>query len=145
MARKKTERPKLTSYTIQLDPSVFEMHLSFPSEYEGPASKLLLPYDLYHLTTAGTLCASSSSKAILGIPVKIVMETSEDNVCKVYFSASKTEASLHFFIQREHFFPLCDNIKDRVLKFIELAGEDIVRSSAAIGSIYFLTCLDSGS
>ena len=145
MVRKKTERPKLANYIIELDPTVFEMHLSFPSEYEGPVSKLLLPYDLYHLTTSGTLCASSSPKVILGITVKIAMETAESNFCKVYFSASKAEANLHFFIQREHFFPICDNIKDRALKFIELAGEDIIRSSAAIGSIYFLTSLNSGA
>lgn len=141
MARKKTESPCSTTYTIELDPTVFEMHISFPSEYEGSLSRHLYPHDLYHLTFAGTLCASSSAKVTMAIPVTIAMETSEDNGCKAYFSAKKADANLHFFIKREHFFQICDNIKDRTLKYIELAGDDLVRGSAAIGSISFLTSI----
>lgn len=141
MVRKKAESPRLATYTIKIDPSVFDMHISFPSEYEGSLSRHLYPHDLYHLTFAGTLCASSSAKVTMAIPVTIAMETSEDNGCKSYFSAKKADANLHFFIKREHFFPICDNIKDRTLKYIELAGDDLVRGSAAIGSISFLTSI----
>lgn len=128
MDRKKAEQLCVTTYTIELDSSVFDLHLYFSSRYDGPLYKQFTrQHDICHVTLAGTLCPSSSPKVKLDIPMSITMEASEDNTSSVGFSVRKDKGDLYCYVKKEYFFHLCDGIKDGTVKYLELSGEELSR------------------
>ncbi len=142
MAKTKAAPLQVATYVIELDSSVFDLHVYFSSRYDGPLYKQFRgQQDICHVTLAGTLCASSSSKVKLAIPVNITMEASEDTTCSVGFSVRKDKGNLYCYVKKEYFFHLCDCIKDGSIKYLELSGEEFSRGSAAIGSIDFMSSL----
>ena len=127
---------------LQLNSSVFDLHVYFFSRYDGPLYKQFRgQQDICHVSLAGTLCASSSPKVKLAIPVNITMETSEDTTCSVGFSVRKDKGNLYCYVKKEYFFHLCDCIKNGSIKYLELSGEEFSRGSATIGSIDFMSSL----
>ena len=142
MAKTKTAPLQVASYVIELDSSVFDLHVYFSSRYDGPLYKQFRgQQDICHVTLAGALCASSSPKMKLAIPVNITMEASEDTACSVGFSVRKNKGDLYCYVKKEYFFHLCDCIKDGSIKYLELSGEELSKGSAAIGSIDFMSSL----
>lgn len=139
MGRKRISPLQAISYLIELDPVAIDIYLSFPSKYDGQFSAQLMKYDVSHISLTGTLCASSSMKAKLAIPVNITIEASDDDVPLVGFSIRKDVGNLYCYIKKGYFFHVCNHIKDRTIKYIELLGDDLFRGSAAIGNISFMT------
>ena len=139
MGKKRISPLQAISYIIELDPVAIDMYLSFPSKYDGQFSTQLMKYDVSHISLAGTLCASPSMKAKLAIPVNITIEASDDDVPLVGFSIRKDVDNLYCYIKKGYFFHVCNHIKDRTIKYVELLGDDLFRGSAAIGNISFMT------
>lgn len=96
MVKTKAAPLQVATYMIELDSSVFDLHVYFSSKYDGPLYKQFRgQQDICHVTFAGTLCASSSPKVKLAIPVNITMEASEDTTCSVGFSVRKDKGNLY--------------------------------------------------
>ena len=139
MGRKKTTPLQAITYLIELAPATLDMYLSFPSRYDGQFSTQLRKYTVSHISLTGTLCTSTSRKVKPTIPVNITIEASDDEVPSVEFSIHKGTGNSYCYLRKEYFFHVCSNLKDGTIKYLELSGDELVRGSAAIGNIDFMT------
>lgn len=101
MLKIKNTQLQITTYVVELDSSVFDWHICFSSRYDGPLCKQFRgQHDICHVALTGTLCASTSPKVKLAIPVNITMEASDDDICSVGFSIHKNKGTLYCYVKK---------------------------------------------